>query len=115
MKKSSKGSPVVTATVVGAAVAGLAATAYFFLSPKSKQHRAHAKAWSIRMKADVIEKLEQARELSEPMYHQLIDTIATEYATGQKAGTTEIKALAQDLKKQWKKVSAKKKKATRKK
>ena len=57
------------------------------------------------MKADVVEKLEEARDMSEPVYHQIIDSIAKEYEQKMKVGSEEIQLLAQDLKKHWKTIS----------
>lgn len=91
--------------IIGAGLAGLAATAYFFLGPKGRKHQQHAKAWAIKMKGDVVEKLEKAREVSEPIYHEIIDTVAREYAKGMKASKPEITALASDLKKHWRTIS----------
>ena len=104
-KTTNKGSSAMELAVVGATVAGLAATAYFFLGPKGKTHQRHAKAWAIKMKGDVVEKLEMARDMSEPVYQEIIDSVATEYEKGKKASQEEIKTLAQDLKKHWKTIS----------
>lgn len=92
-------------TVFGASLAGLAAAAYFFLGPKGKKHQMHAKAWVIKMKGDVVEKLETASDISEPVYHEIIDSVAAKYEKGKKASREEIMALAQDLKKHWKAIS----------
>jgi len=109
VKKS--GSSVMKLAVIGASLAGLAATAYFFLGSKAKERQKHAKAWAVKMKADVIEKLEMAREITEPVYHEIIDSVAVEYTKGKKASQKEIKELAQDLKKHWKTISTSAKKA----
>ncbi|MDO8551927.1 MAG: hypothetical protein Q7S01_00170 [bacterium] len=101
MKKSSKSSGAAKLAVLGASVASLAA-AYFFLGPKGKAHRRQTKAWAIKMKGDVVEKLEKARDVSEPVYREIIDSVAATYEKGKKASREEIKALAQDLKKHWK-------------
>lgn len=92
--------------VLGASIAGIAATSYFFFGPKGKTHQRHAKAWAIKMKADVIEKLENARKISQPVYHEIIDSVATEYTKGKKASQEEVNALAKDLKKHWKTISS---------
>lgn len=91
--------------VVGAILAGLAATVYFFFGPKSKKNRQHTKAWAIKMKGDVVEKLEAAREITEPVYLSIIDTVANKYKKGKKASQSEIDAMAADLKKHWKSMS----------
>lgn len=105
MQKKTKNN-VAGAVVIGAGLAALAATAYFFLGPKGKKHQKHAKAWVIKMKGDVVEKLEMARDLTEPAYHAIIDSVAAEYEKGMKAGKEEIGALAHDLKKHWKAISS---------
>jgi hypothetical protein len=106
MQKKANKSNAVKYAVIGASLAGLAATAYFFFGPKGKKRREHAKAWAIKMKGEVVEKLEKAREITEPIYREIIDTVAKEYKKGKKAGQPEIEALATDLKKHWKSMSA---------
>jgi len=110
-KTTKNGSGVAKAAFIGATLAGIAATAYFFFGPKGKQNQKHVKAWAIKMKGDVIEKLEMAQEISEPVYHEIIDSVAKEYGKGKKASREEIEALAQDLKKHWKTISSKAKTA----
>lgn len=104
-KARNNGSKIVKLSVLGASLAGLAATAYFFLGPNGKKNQRHTKAWAVKMKADVIEKLEAAREITEPVYHQIIDSVSKEYAIGLKAGKEEVQAVANDLKKHWKTIS----------
>lgn len=103
--ETKKGSNIAAVAFIGASLAGLAATAYFFFGPKGKANQKHAKAWAIKMKGDVIEKLEMARDISEPIYHEIIDSIAKEYEKGKKASHEEITVLAKDLKKHWKTIS----------
>lgn len=98
-------SNAVKVAVLGASLAGLAATAYFLFGPKGKKRRQQARAWAIKMKGEVVEKLEAAREITEPIYEGIIDTVAKEYKKGKKASQPEIDALATDLKKHWKSMS----------
>lgn len=86
---------------LGASLAGLAATAYFLITEEGKKNQKQAKAWAIKMKGDVIEKLENAREVSEPVYHQIIDTVAAKHEKIKNNGPKEVKELAKDLKKHW--------------
>ena len=125
VKKTIKsGSKAVGLAVLGVSLASLAATAYFFFGPKGKKHQKHAKAWVIKMKGDIIEKLESAKEVTEPVYHAIIDTVALNYKKKIKNGKEDINEIVDDLKKQWKnlaktvksktKTSTKKKDATKK-
>jgi len=113
-KSSSNVSNVMGGAILGAGLAGLAATAYFLFGPKGKKNQKYAKAWAIKMKGDVIEKLETASDVSEDVYHQIIDSVAGEYEKGMKASHDEITDLAQDLKKHWKIITRSKKPVKRK-
>ncbi len=105
MEKKTNKSNVIKYAVIGASLAGLAATAYFLFGPKGKQNRQHIKAWAVKMKGEVIEKLETAREITEPIYHEIIDSVAKDYKKSKKASQEEIDAIADDLKKHWKSMS----------
>ena len=117
MKKRKSGRKAVKLAVLGASIAGAAATAYFFLGPKGKKHQREAKAWAIKMKGDVVEKLETAREISEPVYKTIVDSVSSMYAKRKGLGVNskDVKALAKDLKKHWKSISARARTATSKK
>lgn len=86
---------------LGASLASLAASAYFFLGPDGKKNQKYAKAWAIKMKGDVVAKLEAAKEVSEPIYHKIIDTVSAKHEKIMKSGPKEVKDLAKDLKKHW--------------
>jgi len=105
MKKKTDNSKAIKLAVIGASLAGVAATAYFFFGPKGKKHRAHVASWAIKMKGDVIEKLEKAKEITEPIYSEIIDAVSKEYSKDKKATKAEIEAIAGDLKKHWKSIS----------
>lgn len=105
-KTTSKGGNAVQMAILGASLAGLAASAYFFLGSKGKKNQKHVKAWVIKMKGDVVEKLEMAKEVSEPVYEQIIDSVATEYKKGKKASQVEIDEMAKDLKRHWRTIKS---------
>ncbi len=105
MQKKKDNSKVIKLAVIGASLAGVAATAYFFFGPKGKKHREHAKSWAIKMKGEVVERLEKAKEITEPIYLEIIDAVSKEYAKEKRATKAEIEAIANDLKKHWKSIS----------
>lgn len=86
---------------IGITAAAVAAGAYFFLGPDGKKHRKQMKSWMVQMKGDVLEKLEDAKEVTEPVYNEIIDTVADSYAVANKIPRSEIGALAKDLKRHW--------------
>ena len=109
--KNSNLENVVKYAAVGAGLATLAASAYFFLGPKGKKNQKIAKAWALKMKADIVEKLENAKDVSEPIYHQIVDAVAAKYKKGIKVGHEEVDELAVELKKHWRNFSKPVKKA----
>ena len=43
---------------LGASIAAFGAASYYFFGPKGKAHRAELKGWMLKMKAEIVEKLE---------------------------------------------------------
>ena len=105
MPKKTDNAKAIKLAVLGASLAGIAAGAYFVFGPKGKKHREHAKAWAIKMKGEVVEKMEKAKKITEPIYLDIIDAVTKEYKKGKKASQPEIEALATDLKKHWRTMS----------
>ncbi len=107
MKKatSKKGSNVVALALVGAGLAAAAAGAYAFLGPKGKANQKRAKDWAAKMKADVVKKINAAKAVSEPIYREIIDSVAETYVKTSPEGKKEVQALARDLKKHWKSIA----------
>jgi hypothetical protein len=101
-KKTEETSDTLKYTAIGVSLATLAAGAYFFFGPKGKKHQKHAKAWVIKMKGDIIEKLESAKEVTEPIYNAIIDTVAKDYSKKIKNSQEDMAEIVDDLKKQWK-------------
>lgn len=89
---------------LGAGVTAIAAATYFFFGPEGKKHRSESKVWALKMRAEVMEKLEDAGEVSESAYHDIVDSVAAKYEKAMKEGSVEIGALAHDLKKHWKNI-----------
>ncbi len=90
---------------VGAGIAAIAAGAYFFFGPDGSKHQKKMKGWMVKMKGDVLEKLEDAIDVTEPIYNDIVDSVARTQAVAGKIPKTEIMALAIDLKKQWRTIS----------
>lgn len=104
-KVSKKGVGGVELAAIGAGLAGLAAASYFFLGPKGESNRKQTQAWASKMKSDVVKQLKKAKAVSKPIYEEIINMVANEYAKNEKAGKKEIALLAKDMKKHWKTIS----------
>lgn len=87
---------------LGAGVAAVSAAAYVLFGPEGKQNRKKIKGWTVKMKGEVIEKLEVLKKVHEEDFHKVLDQIAKKYA--KRKGLTEDEVFREvgKLKKHWK-------------
>lgn len=99
-------------TALGAAAVALGAVSYYFFGPGGKDHRKQAKGWMIKMKGEVVHRLENLKEVTEPIYHEIVDAVADEYTRTKLASRAEVAALAATMKRAWKPILGPTKKKT---
>ncbi len=107
-KKPARNGSMSTAQKVSIGV-GLTATAiaavggYFFYGSKdSVKNRKLAKSWMLKAKADVLDGLERAKQMTEEEYDALVTNVARGYKTAKKASATELVAFVQNMHQYWK-------------
>jgi hypothetical protein len=105
MKKNTTENNVGKAVTVGAGVVALAAAGYFFLGPKGKKNQKVTRAWMIKMKGDVVERLESAQDVTKEAYDSIVDSVGGAYETIA-GGKEEVALLATELKSHWKSISS---------
>lgn len=112
-----KGLSAKAAIGIGAGVAALTAAAYVLFGPEGKKNQKAIRSWAVKMKGEIIEKFEEAKELTEPVYHEIIDNVQAKYAKFKNVDKEELKATVAEIKKHWKalKEEAGSKKTTKKK
>jgi hypothetical protein len=54
------------------------------------------------MKGEIIEKLEQAKEITEPVYHKIIDEVSAKYAKAKNIDAKDVEIAVAEVKKHWK-------------
>lgn len=101
-KQTGKKGGVGKAIVVGAGVAAMSAAAYLLMGPEGKKNRKKISGWAVKMKGEMIEKFEQMKEVTEPMYHKVVDEISAKYAKTKGVTKEEIDETVAELKKHWK-------------
>lgn len=104
MKKKTSSNSTSTLLALGAGAVALAASTYYFFGPEGKIHRKKAAGWMIKMKGEIIEKIEQAGEMSEAAYHSIVDSVLAGYVATGKVATPELQMYANQLKGQWKNI-----------
>lgn len=106
MKKNTNSTSTILG--IGAGVAALAAASYYFLGPKGEKHRAEMKDWMVSMKDEVINRMQSAKELSEEVYYDIVDSVTASFSETAKVGKEELGAFANHLKEQWKEILSQK-------
>lgn len=89
---------------IGAGIAAAAAGAYFLFGKNAKvvKARKQVKSWSLKMKGEILEKLENIQDISEEKYHQVIDEVAKGYKAIKTVDTAELLESVTELKRHWK-------------
>lgn len=106
-KKTEKKIDLSTAQKVGigvgiTAAAAAAAGAYFLYGSKNaKQNRAKVKSWMLKAKAEVLETIEKAEEMTKEEYEALIETVAATYSTVKDASKVDISGFRKEMKAYW--------------
>lgn len=107
MNDMSKKSESSTGTIItlAAGAAAIAAGIHYFWGPNAKKNQKKARGWALKMKAEVVEKLEKLQEVTEPKYQEVIEKVAAIYSKGKDIVPEEVSELAAELKKQWKHIA----------
>ena len=101
-KKMSTGSKVMVGAGIGAlALAGIAG-GYFLYGKDGAKNRKKIKSWGLKAKAEVLEKIEKAKDMSEADYHMIVDTVAKKYAQVKDMDQAELASFAKEMKGHWK-------------
>lgn len=95
------GSNVGKAIGVGVGIAALSAAAYLLMGPDGKKNRKAVKAWTVKMKAEVAEKMEKMKEVTGPMYEKIVHEVAEKYKKVKNIDPKDVQAEIASLKKHW--------------
>lgn len=101
-KKVNKKGGLGQALAVGAGVAVASAAAYLLMGPEGKKNRKQIKGWAVKMKGEMIEKLEDLQEVTEPVYNKIVDQISEKYAKVKNIDKEDIDEVVGEVKKHWK-------------
>jgi len=107
-KRKKSGSNVKKVAAVGAGmalVAAAAAGAYFLYGTKEgARKRKQIKGWTLRVKGEVLEKMEKLKDVNEKVYRETVDTVAEKYRKIKNIDSEELDAVVKELKNHWKNI-----------
>ena len=96
-KKKNAGKGLGLTAVALAAVAG----SYYIYNKLDPKRKKKIETWTLRMKADVLDKLEGMKDVSKEAYEEVVDAVSAKYERLKDIDTNELKSLGKDLKKHW--------------
>ena len=88
---------------VGLTAAAVAAVGTYFLygSKDAEKNRTKVRSWMLKAKAEVLEGLERAQQMSREEYEELVNTIGAAYADLQDASKKDIREFKAEMKAHW--------------
>lgn len=91
------------ATGVGLTAAAVAAAGAYFLygSKDAEKNQKAVKSWALKAKAEVLEKLEDAKKMSQDEYEDMVQTVASAYAGVKGATKKDLVEFASEMKDHW--------------
>lgn len=112
-KNTNNNSGKIVAGVIG--VAALSVAAYLLAGPEGKKNRKVARAWMLKMKAEVAEKVEDMKEVTADTYSNIVESVATKYSKLKHINADDLEKEVSSLKKEWSKMVKSNKKTPKKK
>ncbi len=101
MKKSGK-------IIGGIGLAALTAAGAYFLGGKhGAKNREAIKGWTLKMKGDILEKVESMKTIDRDTYLRLVDKVAERYAKVETISADELRHLTVELKNAWNQIDKK--------
>ncbi len=91
-------------TLAAGLVAGAAGAYYLYGTNEGTKTRKAIKGWSLKMKGEVLDRLENMKNVNEEVYHQVVDKVQKKYSTAKKVDQVELGKLTKELKTHWKNI-----------
>ncbi len=86
----------------GIGLAALAAIgAYFLTGKRGAKNREAIKGWTLKMKGEVLEKVEKVKKLDKDDYEKIVDDVAERYGKLEKVSAAELKRVSAEMKTAW--------------
>lgn len=103
-KKENNHNIAIAAGITGLFASALLGAHFLFNTEKGKKSLKHLKSWSFKMKGELLEKLEKAKNIDEATYHKIVDELSSKYQKVKGMTMEEISDVTKELKANWKKI-----------
>lgn len=104
VKKKEEKNSLGAAVGIGVGIAAASAAAYLLFGPKGKENRKMISGFAVKMKGEIIEKFEKVKEVTEPIYQQIVSEVSEKYSKLKNIDKEELEKVVEDLKQNWSKI-----------
>ncbi len=95
------GAKVAMGVGLAALAAATAGAVFLYGTDAGKKKRKQIKGWMLKAKGEVLEQMENMKDLSEDAYTAVVDSVAKKYESMKDVDPVEVAALVRDLKSYW--------------
>jgi len=86
---------------IGSLAAAAAGAYYLYGTASGGRQRKMIRGWALKIRGEVLERLEEMKVVNEKVYHQAVDAVAKKYRGVRSIDKKELDALVKDMKKHW--------------
>lgn len=86
---------------ITAAVAAVASGYFLYGSKNAAKNRKTVKSWALKAKAEVLEGIEKAQNMTKEEYEQLVDGVVKTYLEAKSASKNDLSSFKKEMKDHW--------------
>lgn len=106
-KEHSSGGNLKVASVIGGLAAAAAIGGYFLYQNKDAQKKIKSiKGWVLKAKGEVLEKIENLKEVNQEAYQKAVDMVLVKYEKLSHIDSGDVAKVSKELKSHWKAIQA---------
>lgn len=103
-KKHNVGKDILIGVGIAAVVAAAAGTYFLYGSKNAVKNRKKVKGWMLKAKGEILEKLENLKEVNEEIYHKIVNEVSNKYQAVKSIDKKDVVEFAKELKSHWKSI-----------
>ncbi|HEX9722099.1 MAG TPA: hypothetical protein VGA53_02440 [Candidatus Paceibacterota bacterium] len=100
--KNNTGKKVVLGAGLALAAAAAAGAYFLYGTKEGAKQRKKIAGWSLKMKGEVLEKLENLKEWNQEAYNKAVDAVGNKYRQMKSIDSAEVEKAMKEMKSQWK-------------
>jgi len=101
-KKMGAGKKAAIGVGIAAIVAAAAGTFFLYGTKKGAKTRKQIKGWMLKAKGEILEKIEDAKDLSQETYNKIVDEIQAKYKAVKSIDAKDLADFSKEMKSHWK-------------